>query len=58
MVYEAVAAQPFNTVVFLGGMAVAGIPGASQALGLWLSARTGALPSDSPVPASSGESST
>lgn len=40
MIYEAVWASPFNTTVFLGGMVIAGIPGAWQALILWLSART------------------
>ena len=56
MIYEAIAAQPFNTTVFLGGMVIAGIPGAVQAFALWASARTVLPPSDSPASVSSGPS--
>jgi hypothetical protein len=57
MIYEALAAQPFNTTVFLGGMVIAGIPGAFQAFTLWASART-LLPPSAPVePAPSEPSS-
>lgn len=57
MIYEAVAAQPFNATVFIGGMVIAGIPGAVQAFTLFMSARTVLPPSESPAPASSGPSS-
>jgi hypothetical protein len=57
MIYEAVRAQPFNTTVFLGGMVIAGIPGAVQAFTLFMSARTVLPPSESPEPASPGPSS-
>lgn len=57
MVYEAIAAVPFNTTVFVGGMVAAGIPGVAQALDLWLSARMVVGPSDSPESVSSGPSS-
>lgn len=39
MIYEAVMAVPFNTTVFLGGMVIAGVPGAIQAFALWATAR-------------------
>jgi hypothetical protein len=58
MIYEAVKASPFNTTVFLGGMVIAGIPGAAQVLALWFTARTGGPPSDSPLPVPSSPSGT
>ena len=51
MIYEAIKAMPFNATVFLGGMVIAGIPGAAQALTLWLGARTPPPSSDSASPA-------
>jgi hypothetical protein len=57
MIYEAVAAHPFNTTVFLGGMVIAGIPGAAQAFGIWMSTRMDGPPSDSVQPVSSQQSS-
>lgn len=50
MIYQAQFAQTFNLAVFLGGMVIAGIPGAVQAFTLWLSARTPMPPSGPPVP--------
>lgn len=58
MIYEAVRASPFNTTVFLGGMVIAGIPGAIQAFTLWASARMVSPPSEPPQPAPSEVSST
>lgn len=47
MIYEAVGAIPFNTTVFLGGMVIAGVPGAVRAYTLLASARTMLESSDS-----------
>jgi hypothetical protein len=58
MIYEAVKAVPFNTTVFLGGMVIAGIPGAVQAFTLWASARMALPPSEPPQSVSSEASST
>lgn len=58
MIFQAQFAQVFNPTVFLGGMAIAGIPGAVQALTLWLGGRTPSPPSPSPEPASSPGSHT
>lgn len=58
MIYEAVKALPFNATVFLGGMVIAGVPGAIQALMLWLSVRTPAESSDSRESPSSEQSLT
>ncbi len=58
MVYEAIAAEPFNTTVFLGGMVIAGVPGALQAWALLSSARTPQESSDSPESPSSSASRT
>lgn len=58
MIYEAVAAQPFNTTVFLGGMVIAGVPGALQAWALITSARTPLPSSESPESPSSQPSHT
>ena len=58
MIYEAVRPlDQFNLSVFLGGMVIAGIPGAAQALTLWLGSRTASLSASSPEPASSSDSS-
>lgn len=58
MIYEAVAAQPFNTTVFLGGMVIAGVPGALQAWALITTARTPSPSSESPESPSSQPSHT
>ena len=49
MIYQAQFAGQFNLSVFLGGMVIAGIPGAVQAFTLWLTVRTSEPPSDSPA---------
>lgn len=53
MIYEAIQASPFNTTVFLGGMVIAGVPGALQAWSLITASRTPSEPLDSPEPPSS-----
>jgi len=56
MIYQAQFATHFNLSVFLGGLAISGIPGGFQAFSLWLNARTPPSSPDSPAPASSGPS--
>lgn len=56
MIYQAQFAATFNLSVFLGGMVISGIPGASQVLSLWLNARTPPPSSPSPESVSSGPS--
>jgi hypothetical protein len=48
MIYEAIRAQPFNTTVFVGGMVIAGVPGALQAWALLASTRMPPSSPDSP----------
>jgi hypothetical protein len=59
MIYQAQKdVNQFNLAVFLGGMVIAGVPGAVQAFTLWLSARTLPPPSPAPEQLSSEPSST
>jgi hypothetical protein len=53
MIYQAQFASTFNLTVFLGGMVIAGIPGAAQAFTLWLAARTPSAPLPVAAPVSS-----
>jgi len=58
MIYETLRPlDQFNLSVFLGGMVIAGIPGAVQAFALWLGSRTVSLSPSSPESASSSDSS-
>jgi hypothetical protein len=58
MIYQAQFAEQFNLSVFLGGMVIAGVPGALQVLAALLGTRTGEPSPPSPEPASSVEPST
>jgi hypothetical protein len=56
MIYETLQSlERFNLNVFLGGMVIAGIPGAVQAFMLWLGSRTASVSPSSPEPASSSD---
>jgi hypothetical protein len=50
MIYQAQFTSHFNLSVFLGGLAISGIPGGFQVLSLWLNARTPPSSPDSPAP--------
>ncbi len=57
MVWQGVLTERFELTVFLGGMLVAGVPGAIQAMAL-LTGRIGGESSSPAVPPSSPEPST